>query len=79
MRAGCTLARHAFRLCTKSLPEISDIAAPMRKYPPDHPVRALQDAPGQQLPQPPALGKPVPPTLEQKLQAPALCPGGKVL
>ena len=72
---GCALARHAFRLCTKNLPEVSDIAAPMRKYCPDHSVRALQDTPGQQLPLPPALGKPALPTLEQKLQAPALRPG----
>ena len=76
---GCALARHAVTLRSKSLPEVSDIAAPMRKGRPDHPVRALQDTPGQQLPLPPALGQPAPPTLEQKLQAPALRPGSKVL
>ena len=76
---GCAPARHAFRLCTKSLPEVSNVAAPMRKYCPDHSVRALQDTPGQQLPLPPALGKAAPPTLEQKLQAPALRRNSKLL
>ena len=76
---GCTLARHAFRLCMKSLPEVSDVAVPMRKHCPDHSVHALEDTPGQQLPLPPALGKPAPPTLEQELQVPALRPGSKML